>query len=422
MKMKKLLAILLALVLVLSLCACGGSGAKDSAKDDASSDAVPADTGADTEKSDTADDGASEPADPEKEAEDAVIDATTRVGYFDDEVDHFARDTYHFCYCYTGAGALTDNMIDVFHRLGKIYNFECTELNGNNDPQAYVQGIEVEANKGTDGLFIDCDPTILPRVYELVTELEIPYVSLFNPMYESAESTTVVGPSVVLEQERAGRDCIQYYYDHYKEYWGEIDLSKLALLNLNFSTSPAFQQRVDGSTEKFKELFPDCDILEADGVTAGQLNAEVGYDLTSQVISAHPEYEYWIVFSCVEYYAQGATRYAETTVHPENILITCSGSNVLPLEFESGYDGTSFKVAYAVADICYGGPAAMGLIAICDGRATEETLWQELKPEGSTDPAACYVADAIMLTIDNWQTFKDEVWAPYDPDGITSAA
>ena len=64
----------------------------------------------------------------------------------------------------------------------------------------------------------------------------------------------------------------------------------------------------------------------------------------------------------------------------------------------------------------------MGLIAICDGRATEETLWQELKPEGSTDPAACYVADAIMLTIDNWQTFKDEVWALYDPDGITSAA
>ena len=38
MKMKKLLAILLALVLVLSLCACGGSGAKDSAKDDADLD------------------------------------------------------------------------------------------------------------------------------------------------------------------------------------------------------------------------------------------------------------------------------------------------------------------------------------------------------------------------------------------------
>lgn len=409
--MKKFLAIVLALILVLSFCACGNSSKDDGTKDTPNTDTQTPDT--ETPDTNTPDDNAGSDNTEEPTA-------SGRVGYYDDDVDHFARDPYKFCYCYTSAGALNDNMMDVFTRLGKLYNFTVTEMNGNNDPEAYIQGIEVEVNKGTDGLLVDCDPTIMSRVYELLTELEIPYVSLFNPMIADSESMTIVGPSVVLDQARSGRDTIQYYYDHLEEYWGKIDMSKLALLNLNYSTSPAFQSRVDGSTEKFKELFPDCAILEADGVTAGSLNAEVGYDLTSQVISAHPEYEYWIIFSCVEYYSQGAVRYAETTANPEKILITCSGSNVLPLEFESGYDGTSWKVAYAVSDICYGGPAATGLIAICDGRATEETLWQELKPEGSTDVAASYVADPIMLTIDNWSNFKDEIWALYDPDGKTA--
>ncbi|MCQ2451879.1 MAG: hypothetical protein MJ075_01930 [Oscillospiraceae bacterium] len=409
--MKKLLSILLAMLLVVSLCACGATAEKPA------EETKPAETETPAAEPETPAEDAEAPADDaEAPADDAEAPVAAGIGYVTDDVDHWARDEYSFCYCYTSSGALNDNMMDVFRRLGKVYNFSVHEMNGNNNPENYIQGIEVEYNKGTDGLLVDCDPVIMNRCYELLNELEIPYVSLFNPMCPDQEALQVCGPSVVLDQARSGRDTMQYYYDRLNEYWGDVDMSKVALLNLNYSTSPAFQQRVDGSTEKFSELFPDCAILEADGVTAGSLNAEVGYDLTSQIISANPQYDHWIVFACVEYYAQGATRYAETTANPSNILITCSGSNTLPQEFESGYDATSWKVAYAVSDICYGGPAALGLIAICDGRATEETLWADRILDG--DVAASYIADPIMLTIDNWTNFKDDMWAIYDPEGI----
>ena len=155
---------------------------------------------------------------------------------------------------------------------------------------------------------------------------------------------------------------------------GEVDSSEVGLLNLGWSTSPPFVERLDGSETAFKEYFPDGTVIEGDGVTVGSLDAETGYNLTSQFMTANPDIKYWIIFGCVEDYAQGAARYAETTSNPDNILITCSGSNILPLEFESGYEG-SWKVCYAVSDISYAGPAAVGLIAIVDGRATEESLW-----------------------------------------------
>lgn len=392
--MKKILALLLALVLVFSLCACGDTAAKGD-KDDTKAPA--------TATPDSPDDESTGGDDEPTGVED--------VGYYTDDVDHFAREPYKFVYCYSAASALSDNMIDCYKRLGELYNFELGEMCGNSNAEAYIQGIELEVNKGADGLFVDADPVIHARVYELLNELEIPYVSLFNPMAD--ESGKIVGPSVGIRQNDAGRDAIQWYADRYKDYWGEIDMSKLCMLVLNFSTSPAFQQRADGAYERFAECFPGAATLEADGVTSGKLNSEAGYNLTSQVISAHPEYDYWIVFAVVEDYAQGATRYAETTAHPENILITNSGSNILPLEFESGYDGTSWKVAYAVSDISYAGPSVTGLLAICDGRATEETVWSSWKTEGND--AALYIGEPIMVTKENWSNFKDELWQLYDP-------
>lgn len=399
--MKKILALLLAVIMVFALVACGsGDDTKTSASPSPSSS--PADSGKDD---------AEKPTDAGTDDETSAPPVSAgRVGYYDDDVDHFARDSYTFSYCYTAPSALSDNMIDCFKRLSKTYNFTLNEMNGNNDSEAYIQGIEVEYNKGVDGMLIDCDPTIMNRVYELLNELEIPYVALFNPMADA--DGKILGPSVVIDQERAGRDTINWYADRYKEYWGDIDESKLALLVINFSTSPAFQSRADGANEAFTERFPKGTVLEADAVAGGSLNTETGYDLTSQFISAHPEFDHWIVFGVAEDLAQGATRYAETTAKPENILITNSGSNILPLEFESGYDGTSWKVCYAVSDISYAGPAVTGLVAICDGRATMEDLWPEYKREG--DAAAGFIADPIMVTIDNWSNFKEEMWALYE--------
>ncbi len=338
----------------------------------------------------------------------ANVDTDAKAGYYDDDVDHFARDTYDFTYCYTGTSAFTDSVIAAWERMGDKYNFKVSEMCSDGDGEAYVQGIEVACNRGTDGLLIDCDPTIHTRVFELLQDLETPYVCILNEFTD--DEGHCIAPCVVLDQYRSGYDSVSWYGENYKEYWGEVDSSEVGLLNLGWSTSPPFVERLDGSETAFKEYFPDGTVIEGDGVTVGSLDAETGYNLTSQFMTANPDIKYWIIFGCVEDYAQGAARYAETTSNPDNILITCSGSNILPLEFESGYEG-SWKVCYAVSDISYAGPAAVGLIAIVDGRATEESLWSDLRAEG--DLATSYIAEPIMVTKDNYKNFKDEMFKLY---------
>ena len=391
--MKKFFTLLLALVMIFAVAACGAGKTDTKTDGTGKTDAPPP---SDNSGDDNASDNGGAPA------------ADARVGYYDDDVDHFARDEYNFTYCFTGSSALTDSLMAAWARMESKYNFKVDEMCSDGDGEAYVQGIEVIANRGTDGLFVDCDPTIANRVYELLDELEIPYVCLFNLFTDS--DGHAIAPCVMLDNYRSGQDSVTWYAERYKDYWGEIDGKTIGLLTLGWSTSPTLAERTFGAAETFKSFFPDGTVFDADGVTSGNLNTEGGYDLTSQFMSAHPEIEHWIIFACIEDYAQGAARYVETVPNPENVLITNSGSNLLPLEFASGYKG-SWKVCYAVSDISYAGPAAMGLIALADGRATADTLWKELRQEG--DICTKYVADPVMVTEDNYDTFKADMFKLY---------
>jgi hypothetical protein len=128
-------------------------------------------------------------------------------------------------------------------------------------------------------------------------------------------------------------------------------------------------------------------------VTIGHINSETGYELASQFISANPDVEYWIIIGCVEDYSQGAARFVETMSSQDKILITTVGSVILPIEWDSGYDG-AWKSCYAIADMSYAGPAACGLIALADGRATFDTLWPERRAEGDLAPCGSRTASS----------------------------
>ena len=374
--MKKLISLLLILILALSLVACG-----------------------EKEPDDKPDDGGDKPV-------------AGRVGYWDDVMDDpFSRRQYHFTYMYGGADALTDNMMDCFKKLGEKYNFTVDDFCSDGDGEKFIQAIEVEANKGQDGLFLQVDNTIMDRAYEVLQECEIPFIQLFNYFPLDEDGANYV-QAVVLDQYYAGKKCMEWYNERYTDYWGNVDPNEICLLIIDYSTSPPLHQRTVGAQETFESIFPkECHVEIADCVSIGKGNAEAGYNLSSQVISAHPEYTHWFVFTVTEDIAQGVARYAEVYSKPENILICCSGSNVLPLEFAAGYEGVSWKVSYAVADICYAGITVTGLLALVDGRATPETLWLDDRKPG--DKVTLMIVDAIMVTKENYANFKDEEWKKY---------
>ncbi len=378
--MKKILALALAMLMALSLFACGagGGGGNEPGSNVASND---------TPQEDLVDSGA---------------------GFPTDDVDHKARDTYEFVYAFTASSALTDSMMNSWALMEDQYNFTVTESSGEGDQEAYMQNLEVVLGRGIDGVFLDCDPTIHTRCLELLEEFGTPFVCMFNPM--TNDDGAAIAPALALDQYQSGYDAIQYYCEHYQEWWGEVDSSKVGLLNLDWTTSPPLTQRCEGAADAFLATFPEGQVVQADGVTIGNINAEVGYDLASQSIAAHPEIEYWMIIGCVEDYSQGAARYIETLPSQDNFLITTVGSTLLPTEWDSGYQG-AWKSCYAIADMAYAGPAACGLIALVDGRATVETLWLDRRAEG--DLATIWIADSMIMTYDNYAGYMQSYNSEY---------
>lgn len=400
---KRALALALALLMVVCLVACSSPTDDKDGDDDVS--AAPSPSAPATENTDDDNTGNTQPSASATPAD------TSKVGYYDDPVDHQARDKYNFVYCFTASSALTDAYITAFNRMSAKYNFSMTQCTGEGDPEAYIQNLEVVLDDGVDGIILDCNPTISGRVYEILGEYDTPYVAILNPLYD--EEGHNLAPVVMLDNYAAGYESVKYYGENYKKYWGnDVEITdNIGLLNMGWSTSPPFVERVEGANKAFLEYFPQGQVIEADGVATGQLNSEGGYDIASQFISANPDIEYWIVFAVMEDYAQGAARFSETTAFADKFLITNVGNQLLPREFEAGYKG-AWYCSYGVPNIAYAGPAICGLIAMADGRATADTLWADQRIEG--DLGTRLYADPVMVTIDNYTTFMDDIYALYE--------
>lgn len=397
--MKKLLALILAVLMVLSLVACGG-------KDDAGD--ADKDTGADT-GSDTADGNADSGDDAGNDAENGDtgfedVSATENdIGFFSSGVDVDSRDTYEIAWMYMRPMALFQNITTALEELESVLNFKVTDYCANSDIDAMIQNIELYASKEIDGIMIVVDPTASTRIVEVLDETGVPYVAMLNSVRD--ENGSEIVPCVGIEGYVAGSETIQWLYDNHQTYWGEIDTSKIGLLNFNYSPNVDFADRNAGAKDKFLELVPNGQVFEADGVS-GALDEQTGYDLAAATLAANPDVEYWFVAGCIELYSQGAARAVESLNMEDRVLITAVGSDILPAEWESGYDGC-FVSCLALSNYQYAVPGICALVAMMDGKIDADTLWSSRRADG--DQVTFYTVAYGILTKDNYEDFFAKV-------------
>jgi ABC-type sugar transport system substrate-binding protein len=395
--MKKILVFLLALALVFSAAACGGQSAGDSGASTAANTTAAPNT--------TAASGNSAPA-PASGGE---------VGTIDEEVDYFARPAYKFVYAHYDNNLLEQQMYDAFMAIAPVYNFELTRMSGDTDDETYVTNLETLIDRGDiDGFIIETTNSVQNAVLDLMNDCGIPYVNLFTEYFDAGGK--VVTPTIGLPQRQTGYESLKYLTDHYKEYWGDVDTGEIGLITIDFSVSTALNDRILGIEDAFREAFPGNEnIFYNDSFAAGQsawFTLEGGYDPTAQTISSHPEVKYWMVSSCLENYSQGAARAADDLNRNDTMLISTVGHPMLEQEWDNGYDG-AWKCAVAISNYAYATPEILGLTALCDGRATPETLWPEFKKEG--DQCAVWYADYSIVTKDTYKAYLAEIDAKYGP-------
>lgn len=393
--MKKIVTVLIALLMVFSLYACAQGNITQSPAP--SSTPSPA-----TNPSETA----SPSQEPSASADTDIAANANEIGYFDDGVDPASRDTYNIVWAYMRPMALMQNINNVLVEMEQKLNYKTTAYCANSDIDALIQNIEIFADQEVDGFIIVIDPTAAVRIKEVLDETKIPYIAMLNSVRDENGSALV--PCVGLEGRESGAKTMQWLYDNYKTYWGDIDASQIGLLNYNFSPNVDFNDRHDGALAKFQELLPNnTKIFTADGVS-GKLDEQTGYDLASATLAANPDVKYWFVTACIELYSQGAARAVEALKMEDRVLITDVGSDVLSAEWDNGYDG-AWVSCLGISGYQYTTPAICGLIALMDGKATPETLWSSTRVP--TDKATFFNISNEMITKDTYKAFFEDVKA-----------
>jgi ABC-type sugar transport system substrate-binding protein len=239
-----------------------------------------------------------------------------------------------------------------------------------------LQNIEIYNDQGVDGYIIVIDASANMRIKEVLDETGLPYIDILNSVRDSSGSSIV--PCIGMEGITVGREMTTWLFDNYKNYWGEIDTSTLGLLNFTFSPNVDFQDRYDGNLAMFQELLPgNTNTFEADGVTGG-LNEETGYDLASAILAANPQVEHWFVPACLELYAQGTMRAAESLGMQDRVLITAVNSDVLSALWDSGYEGC-WVSCVASTSYQYAAPALSAVVSLINGTETFESLWSNIR-------------------------------------------
>ncbi len=320
------------------------------------------------------------------------------IGFFEDGVDPDSRDTYEIVHMYPFTLLLYELMTECFELYAERLNCHITPSTSEADYDKFIQNIEVFAAQGnTDGFIVVIDADTSVRIKEVLDESGIPYVAWCNSVRDDSGSEIV--PCVGLSQYDASQTTLQWLYDNCKTYWGDIDYSKVALMNTNASSNVDLNDRAVGAEDKFNELIPDnAGVFNIDMVN--DFTQDTAYNKAAATFSANPDIEYWFVTNCVEMYSQGVARAVEQLQISDKVLITDVGSDILCSEWETGYNG-SWVSCLAISNYLYAAPAICAVVSLSTAKRRGIRCGPIYGP-----PATCTRSTALPDN-DHDDTYKD---------------
>lgn len=412
--MKKIVSILLIILMLYALAACG-NGNSSASDDDPDKNATDNNSASGTAVAMTPEE--KEAAFIEMFGNDVKIFPEMLslyggdVGYISDDVDHSARDAYQIAFVGDTSSAATKNLINAMYSYTSYYNFELEEAYSDGDTDKYITLLETYAMNGVDGFLVNPNNNIFPRVKEVLAELDIPAVWTLTAYKENGINQA---PIVGEDNYTDGTIVMDWLLDNYKEYIGDIDLDKIGVIGLYWSVNIPMTSRVEAAEDIWNERFPGRENQFFYVDTAAQptpVSQEGAYNEVSAFISSHTEYEYWVIASAAGLFANGAARAIEGLGLDDNALICSVGIEELINQWNSGYEGC-WAGCVAIDPRIYAIPMISGIIAICDGRATEETLWSELRAEG--DLATYYIMEPTVISKAEYLEYEEACNAVYE--------
>ncbi len=366
--MKKAIAILLVLLLVATLFAC----AKDSTSGSSQTSEKPS---SGTSATDNGGNGPSFPAE---------------AGYFDPNYDYTQHDKYKVGYLVAQANFLYDEFDKAFADWAARMNINYTGMWAPSASNAdeYLSGLQTYIDQGYDGLLLDPDSALYPRIVELLNDNpEVKWMSCMSQARNYSGDNRLYGPNVGFDNTYFGVQFAEKLFQWKKETWPDVPWEKVGFISLDFSLSPQVHERALGSEMSWAEKNPSFGAYNpavdvnpknywiAD-VATGNMDQTTAQNLATQILSNPGDIEVWLIATAVDDYSMGAANAAENLHITDKVCTVCSGGSNLVVQMDNGQE-TSWRYALFTAQSIYAEPIIGALWAFMSGQSTFDTLWPD---------------------------------------------
>ena len=319
------------------------------------------------------------------------------------DVDYFARDPYTISYVYGNSAPINIGFQQALEEFGKRMNFEVKASGADFNPARVLEIIQTDIDLGVDGFLINVMSETYPRQDEMLKEAGIPYINVMGPYFDAQGNN--LAPAVAFNGYKAGADLTEWWLDNFTNYFDNTDLSSIGYMVVTFTVALEFTERSDGAVDAFKRLHPE---LEGNIflVDLTNFSMDIAYDSVAATITGNSQFSNWVIFAVAEDFAVGANRAIEQLNKIGSCIVLTTGNDVAFEEW--GNNATPQLVALVpVWKTSMMGTAAEGILALIDGRETEDTLWRDIRRPN--DVATLFYVDTEVVTRDTYRDFIAKV-------------
>jgi hypothetical protein len=172
-------------------------------------------------------------------------------------------------------------------------------------------------------------------------------------------------------------------YEHAQKNF-PVDPSEVGFITLDFTLAYQLSLRAKTGAARWSELTGNA---IDDGVFIGDPGQMMATDdsraAVIAIVSAHPEYEYWVVYGVIENMALGAADgLKEQKIDTDHCVATYMGGSAAQVQWAAGND-IAVKYVLDTPTIIYSEPLFFTLYAFVNGDATPESIYPSWR---STDP------------------------------------
>ena len=348
----------------------------------------------------------------------APADTKVRAGYIDDDVDHFAREPYEFAFVHSSDISVLFSLAAELERLGSRFNYNITSYSAKGDMDNFVSILEVLVDQGIDGVIHSPYVETYRRINEVLSEAGVPQLTPLSAFKDEQGRNMI--PVVLADGYTSGVMLADWVLDNYKDFFGDIDLSKAGLLTVSLSIDRDIQARAEGGKTRFLERQPDFAdrVFEIDMSDTG-FSIQDGFNKAATIYAANANITHWFIISGSEEWGIGTLRAAESIGISDNVVLTTVGSVIaLSGEWDDPGNSPSWRAATPEHMPQYAAHSAAALVALCDGRATPKTLWLD-NPQNESDFASMYYLENEVIPRATYPEFLARMDALYGRVGIS---